>query len=118
MAVDYPSQFRLAIQQGKKREVARQFKNVEPLVGKMYTERFTDESPVIWDFDLIFPRFQAKMFDAWFKVTADEGDEEVNMPIKTENGLVTHTVRFFEIPQAREEGETWRYSCAVQSSSI
>lgn len=118
MAVDYPSQFRLAIQQGKKREVARQFKNVEPLVGKMYTERFTDESPVIWDFDLVFPRFQAKLFDAWFKVTADEGNEEVNMPIKTEGGLVTYTVRFFEIPQAREEGETWRYSCAVQASSI
>lgn len=118
MAVDYPSQFRLAIQQGKKREVAKQYNNVEPLVGKMYSQRLTDESPVIWDFDLVFSRFQAKLFDAWFKVTADEGNEDVNMPIKTETGLVTYTVKFFEIPQAREEGETWRYSCAVQASSI
>lgn len=118
MAVDYPSQFRLAIQQGKKREVAKTFINSEPLAGKMYTQRLTDEAPVIWDFDLIFPRFQAKLFDAWFKVTADEGNESVNMPIKTEQGLVVHEVRFIDIPQAREVGETWRYSCSVQAAEI
>lgn len=118
MAVDYPSQFRLAIQQGKKREVAKTFINSEPLAGKMYTQRLTDEAPVIWDFDLVFRQFEAKLFDAWFKVTADEGNESVNMPIKTEQGLVVHEVRFIDIPQAREVGETWRYSCSVQAAEI
>ena len=118
MAVDYPSQFRLAIQQGKKREVAKTFINSEPLAGKMYTQRLTDEAPVIWDFDLIFPRFQAKLFDAWFKFAADSGNEAVNMPIKTEQGLVVHEVRFIDIPQARETANIWRYSCSVQAAAI
>lgn len=118
MAVDYPSQFRLAIQQGKKREVAKTFINSEPLVGKMYTQKLTDESPVIWDFDLVFNKFDAKLFDAWLLVSADKGNEAINMPIKTEQGLVVHEVRFIDIPQAREVGETWRYSCSVQASKI
>ena len=118
MAVDYPSQFRLAIQQGKKREVAKTFINSEPLAGKMYTQRLTDEAPVIWDFDLVFMQFQAKLFDAWFKVVADSGNESVNMPIKTEQGLVVHEVRFIDIPQAREVANTWRYSCSVQAAKI
>ena len=118
MAVDYPSQFRLAIQQGKKREVAKTFINSEPLTGKMYTQRLTDEAPVIWDFDLVFMQFQAKLFDAWFKVVADSGNESVNMPIKTEQGIVVHEVRFIDIPQPREVGETWRYSCSVQAAKI
>ena len=118
MAVDYPSQFRLAIQSSKKREVAKTFINSEPLAGKMYTQRLTDEAPVIWDFDLVFMQFQAKLFDAWFKVVADSGNESVNMPIKTEQGIVVHEVRFIDIPQAREVGETWRYSCSVQAAKI
>ena len=118
MAVDYPSQFRLAIQQGKKREVAKTFINSKPLAGKMYTQRLTDEAPVIWDFDLIFPRFQAKLFDAWFKVAADSGNEAVNMPIKTEQGIVVHEVRFIDIPQPRETASVWRYSCSVQAAAI
>ena len=118
MAVDYPSQFRPAIQQGKKREVAKTFINSEPLAGKMYTQRLTDEAPVIWDFDLIFNAYDAKFFDAWFKVTADSGNEAVNMPIKTEQGLVLHEVRFIDIPQPRETAETWRYSCSVQAAAI
>lgn len=118
MAVDYPSQFRPAIQQGKKREVAKTFINSEPLTGKMYTQRLTDEAPVIWDFDLIFNAYDAKFFDAWFKVTADSGNEAVNMPIKTEQGLVVHEVRFIDIPQASETAETWKYSCSVQAAAI
>lgn len=118
MAVDYPSQFRPAIQQGKKREVAKQFINSAPLAGKMYAQRLTDESPVIWDFDLVFKQFDAKLFDAWFKVTADSGNNSVNMPIKTEQGLVLHEVRFIDIPQPREVADTWRYSCSVQAVEI
>lgn len=118
MAVDYPSRFRLAIQSGKKREVAKTFINSEPLAGKMYTQRLTDEAPVIWDFDLVFTQFDAKLFDAWFLVTADSGNEAVNMPIKTEQGLVVHEVRFIDIPQPREVADTWRYSCSVQASEI
>jgi hypothetical protein len=118
MAVDYPPQFRLAIQSGKKREVAKTFINSAPLAGKMYTQRLTDEAPVIWDFDLIFSQFQAKLFDAWFKLTADEGNEAVNMPIRTEQGLVTHEVRFIDIPQPTEVASTWRYSCSVQAAAI
>tara|TARA_R110002096_G_C14661646_1_gene728186 strand:+ start:13927 stop:14391 length:465 start_codon:yes stop_codon:yes gene_type:complete len=118
MAVDYPSQFRLAIQQGKKREVAKTFINSEPLAGKMYTQRLTDEAPVIWDFDLIFSQFQAKLFDAWFFVAADSGNEAVNMPIKTEQGIVIHEVRFIDIPQPRETASVWRYSCSVQAAAI
>ena len=118
MAVDYPSQFRLAIQSSKKREVAKTFINSEPLAGKMYTQRLTDEAPVIWDFDLVFMQFQAKLFDAWFKVVADSGNESVNMPIKTEQGIVTHEVRFIDIPQPREVGDTWRYSCSVQAAKV
>lgn len=118
MAVDYPSQFRLAIQSSKKREVAKTFINSAPLAGKMYTQRLTDESPVIWDFDLVFNQFDAKLFDAWFKVAVDSGNNSINMPIKTEQGLVVHEVRFIDIPQAREVAETWRYSCSVQAVEI
>ena len=59
-----------------------------------------------------------KLFDAWFFVTVDSGNEAVNMPIKTEQGIVVHEVRFIDIPQPREVANTWRYSCSVQAAAI
>ena len=40
------------------------------------------------------------------------------MPIKTEQGIVVHEVRFIDIPQPRETASVWRYSCSVQAAAI
>mgnify|MGYP000256483438 CR=1 FL=1 len=118
MAVDYPAHLRLAIQQGKKRTISKTFMNASPLNGVMYSQRLTDQAPVIWDLNLIFNSADAADFSDWFISDTDSGNEAINMPIKTEQGIVIHEVRFIDIPQAREVGETWRYSCSVQAAKV
>ncbi|WP_339892194.1 hypothetical protein [uncultured Alteromonas sp.] len=118
MAVDYPAHLRLAIQQGKKRTISKTFMNTSPLDGLMYSQRLTDQAPVIWDFNLIFNSADAADFSDWLLNDTDSGNEAVNMPIKTEQGIVIHEVRFIDIPQPREVGDTWRYSCSVQAAAI
>lgn len=118
MAVDYPTHLRLAIQQGKKRTIAKTFMNTSPLDGLMYSQRLTDQAPVIWDFNLIFNSADAADFNDWFINDADSGNEAINMPIKTEQGIVIHEVRFIDIPQAREVAGVWNYSCSVQAANL
>lgn len=118
MAVDYPAHLRLAIQQGKKRTISKTFMNTSPLDGVMYSQRLTDQAPVIWDFDLVFNAADAADAADWFLNDTDSGNEAVNMPIKTEQGLVVHEVRFIDIPQPTEVAGTWRYSCSVQAAEI
>lgn len=118
MAVDYPAHLRLAIQQGKKRTISKTFMNTGPLNGVMYSQRLTDQAPVIWDFNLIFNSADAADFSDWFLNDTDSGNEAINVPIKTEQGIVVHEVRFIDIPQPRETANIWRYSCSVQAAAI
>lgn len=117
--ISYPQVLRGAIQQGKQRNLAKTYINAEPLTGPFYIQKITDEAPVIWDFDLVFNEYDAQYFDAWFLLTTEQGTLPFNMPIRTEQGLVDHELKFVEIPNgARESGNTWSYSCTVQAREI
>lgn len=117
----YPSYLRYAIQQGKVRNVATQFISSQPLAGTPYFQQLTDESPVTWDFRLIFNEFDAQSFDAWFVVSTNNGNDYFTMPIRTEQGLVDHDVHFLPdgIPnRVSEDGDTFTYSCSVIARKI
>lgn len=117
----YPSYLRGAIQQGKVRNVAPQFISSQPLAGTPYFQQLTDESPVTWDFRLIFNTFDAMAFDAWFVSTVNNGNDYFDMPIRTEQGLVDHNVKFLPdgIPnRVTETGGVITYSCSVIARKI
>ena len=119
--MDYPSYLRGAIQQGKARNVATQFIGSQPLAGTPYFQPLTDESPVTWDFRLIFNTFDALAFDAWFVSGTNNGNDYFDMPIRTEQGLIVHNCHFLPdgIPnRVSEDGGVFTYSCSVIARAI
>jgi len=121
MAVEYPSSLRYAIQSGKSRTISNQFIGSQPLSGTPYFQKLTDETTVVWDFRLVFNQSDAEYFDAWFVASTESGNLWFEMPIRTEQGLITHECHFTEdgIPNSvSESGNTFTYSCSVIARSI
>ncbi len=121
--VNYPDGLRPAIQAGKKREIPAAFRATNPAVGPFYIENFTDDLPVIWDFNLKFTSFQAQVFFDWFLSPdfADKGRVSFNMPIRIEDGLVDHEVNFLPdgVPQLTSERSGIKtYAVSVMARAI
>lgn len=122
-AVSYPAGLRNAIKNGKKREIGSAFRMADPVGGPAFVERFTDDQPIIWDFQLVFNNFEALVFWSWFRDPdfADKGLAEFNFPISTEEGLVTHEVRFLAdgVPQLISETKnTKTYSATIRARAL
>lgn len=117
----YPAGLRGCIESGKSRTTQAGFIQSDPAAGPAYTEKYTKNPPVFWTFSLIFNRYQAQVFWAWFRSTVDGGALPFIFPIRTEQGVIDHEVRFTAdgTPQLVSERENvYTYSCTVMARKI
>jgi hypothetical protein len=122
-AISYPEGLRNAIKNGKKRQVGPSFRMADPAGGPAYVEHFTNDQPIIWDFQLTFNNFEALVFWSWFRSEdhCDNGLAEFDFPLDTEEDSVVHEVRFLAdgVPQLIEETQNSKtYKCAVRARAL
>lgn len=117
----YPEGLRGCIQAGKSRSQQAGFRQSDPAAGPAYTERYTLNPPVSWSFSLIFNRYQAQIFMAWFRSATKGGALPFIMPIRTEEALIDHEVRFTAsgVPQlVSETADIFTYQCTIVGRKI
>lgn len=117
----YPEGLRGCIQAGKSRSQQAGFRQSDPAAGPAYTERYTLNPPVSWSFQLIFNRYQAQVFWAWFRTTTQGGALPFIFPVRTEAGMTDHEVRFTAagVPQlVSERNEVWTYQCTILARKL
>lgn len=94
--VDYPATLRKAIQASKRRGQNAGYRESDPQAGPPFFERFSDDVPTTWRFQLRFTRQEAQYFWSWLKSPShgNNGRAWFNMPIATEFGLQEQEVHF------------------------
>lgn len=119
MPVAYPLDLRTVIRASKSREQPASFRMVEPRRGYGYAEKTGTDVPVFWTVAFRFTQAEAATFRAWFIYGIDRGANEFTLPIRTEFGLVTYTVRFLpeSLLSLREDGEVFEYSATIMARS-
>lgn len=120
MAVAYPLGLRTIVQANKRRSGPAAFREIAPRRGLGYAQTIGTEPPLVWDITLRFTRAEAATFWSWFENTISFGAEEFTMPIRTEFGVVTYTVRLLPdslLPVA-EVGELWEYTATILARSM
>lgn len=111
--IDYPSnlpQFVL----GKNREQEQTFRVNNVFAGSPFAEKITDDNPVQWSGEVFCKdALTARAFLAFVRQV--KNFQAFNMPILTENGMVTHEVRFLQEPKAPVQvtQTIWRYSFVI-----
>lgn len=117
MPVAYPLDLRTVIRASKSREQPATFRMVEPRRGYGYAEKSGTDVPVFWTVQFRFTQAEAATFRAWFIYGIDRGVNEWTLPIRTEFGLVTYTVRFLpdSLLPLREDGEVFEYSATIMA---
>lgn len=120
--VSYPANLRGAIQSTQQRGQEAGYRQSDPAAGPVYFERFSDNVPTIWRFDLRFYRRDAAFFWSWLKSEANNGAASFNMPLSTENdhlftnSPLSHNVHFTAggFPQlSSETRDVLTYRCEV-----
>lgn len=120
-SITFPAGLRGCIESTKQRSQPAGFRQSDPAAGPAYTERYTLNPPVSWSFQLIFNRNQAQIFMAWFRSTLQGGALPFMFPIRTEQGVIEHEVRFTAagVPQlTSERSQVWVYQCTIVGRKI
>jgi hypothetical protein len=78
----------------KTREQVASFTMAEPRRGYGYAQQVGTDTPVFWNISFRFTSEQAARFMLWFITVINSGADEFTIPIKTEFGVIPHTVRF------------------------
>lgn len=119
MPAAYPLDLRTIIRASKAREQPATFRMTEPRRGYGYVERTGTDVPLFWNVVFRFTQAEAATFRAWFIFGTDRGAEEFTLPIRTEFGLQTYTVRFLpdSLLPLRETGEVFEYSATIMARS-
>lgn len=117
MPVDYPLSLRTIIRAKKSRSQPATFSMSTPRRGYAYVEPIGTDVPVFWDVGFLFTPLEAAYFQLWFVNDIARGVDEFNLPIRTEFGLVTYTVRFLpdSLLQVRENGELFEYTATIMA---
>jgi len=121
MPVAYP--FHLdTVQANKSRTQPATFTITQPRSGPGYVQYLSTDTPVIWDVNFIFDRFDAQSFYAWYLHSSylNRGRNEFTMQIRTEFGLVEHTCQFLpdSLLDHGQTGEVHKYSAQIRSRGI
>lgn len=84
------------------------------------SETTGEDVPVYWDCTLKFDSVQAITFKGWFDATINHGRDPFVMPIKTEMGIIDHTVYIDPSVQvtARHDAGVWTYTMRLMSRSL
>ena len=119
MPISYPLDLRTVIRASKAREQPATFRMAEPRRGYGYAEAIGTDVPVFWSVTFRFTQAEAAIFRRWFVGGINRGVDEFLLPIRTEFGLQTYTVRF--LPEGllplREAGEIFEYSATIMARS-
>jgi hypothetical protein len=117
MAVDYPLNLRTFVRAQKSRSQPAAFSMSDPRRGYAYVQPTGTDVPVIWDVGFRFTTSEAQAFRLWFIFVLQRGLQEFNIPISTEFGVQTYTVRFLDanLLDLREDGASWVYSAKVMA---
>lgn len=117
--VDYPAQLRAMISQGQTRQATPSFVQSDPAGGTPYIQSVTDDTPVMYDFNLRFESFHASIFWSWFNNAAycNKGRNQFRMPVFVDGGYFIYQVCQFTpdgIPRLTSiDGDARTYSCSV-----
>ena len=118
-AISYPAtipDFKL----GKRRSQVQTYRTSQPFAGKLFIEKITDESPVLWDVSIACrTRGEARAFQAFLRTI--KGGQVFNKDILVEDGnAVTHEVRFIEEPLTPNQvsDNVWIYSGVIYATAL
>jgi len=121
MPVAYP--FHLdTVQANKSRTQPATFTITQPRSGPGYVKHRSVDTPVIWDVNFIFDRYDAQSFFVWFYHASylNRGRNEFTMQLRTEFGLIEHTCQF--LPESLldhgQTGEVHKYSAQIRAREI
>lgn len=118
MPIDYPSvlpDFKIS----KSRSQKQTFRTSQPFVGALYTEKVTDDIPVMWDVVIICRTSeQARQFQAFLREI--KGGQPFIKGIWTEEGIVDHEVKFIRMPNypVQKSPYVWEYSGTIYANKL
>lgn len=104
---------------GKRRTQQQTFRTSQPFNGPLFIEKITDESPVVWDVAILCSsRAQSVQFQTFLRIVKD--GQPFNKDILTEDGSVTHEVRFVDMPlQPTQVNDfVWEYRCTIYATAL
>lgn len=105
--ITYPSSlpdFRLS----KARTEQQGYRTTQPFAGPLFIEAVTDESPVTWQVKVTCRnQLESRSFKAF--VRSVKNGEAFNKDILTEEGHITHEVRFIDLPLTPRQIDTEKF---------
>jgi len=116
--INYPSNlpdFKL----GKTRSEVQKFGTSQPFAGSLYVEQITDDSPVTWGVEIICKnRLEARSVRAFIRMVSN--GQPFNKDIWTEEGFISHEVRFIEMPLTPQQitNNVWSYSGLIYATKL
>lgn len=115
MTIAYPLGLRTILRASKSRSQPAAFRMTAPRRGFAYVQATGTDTPVLWDIQFKFDKFDAIRFQLWFTQTLGRGLQEFTLPILTEFGLIEHIVRFTDanLLNLSESDGAWTYSAQV-----
>lgn len=104
---------------GKSRKERQTYATTEPLKGAYYTEKITDDTPVIWECEIKCHGVNQSRFFQQF-LESVKGGRTFIKSILTEYGHVPHEVSFVVEPrEPRQIGiNVWSYPCTIRASKL
>lgn len=112
MAVaQYPPNLPPPLRTGKSRQQVPSFRAIESYRGQVYVQPTGTTAPVIWDLTFRFDQLHAQIFCLWFETVIARGVDPFTMPIRVEEGLVTHELQFLPegLLDCTEDGPLFTY---------
>lgn len=118
-AREYPLGLRTVISATKSRRQPAAFAMDNPRRGLGFARAIGTETPLLWDVTFSFTQSEAAEFVMWFTYTIGKGVHSFRMPLLTEYGLISYSVRFLPgtLLDLREEGEVFTYSATLLARS-
>ena len=120
-ATEWPNNLRSVLRSTKQRNTDTSFISSGTELGIYSVERFTDDRSTRWTFNLGFSRYEAQVFEAWYKGSdyCDDGRNDFTIPIEDEFGLVDQTARFSGRPQlVQQQGNVFTYRCEIFTKTL
>ena len=111
----YPLHLRTIQRASKSRSQPASFRLAEPTRGYGYAQASGTDNPVAWDISFRFLADEAIVFWLWFTQVIEGGAVAFTMPIRTEDGTITHTCKLDpDTPmESTEDGQTWVYRARI-----
>lgn len=118
LTTDWPTGLPTFLRQSKRRRQEAAFKVSDWRMGYAHAEASGTDNPTIWDVEMRYTADQAALFMVWFRDVLDMGVLPFTVPIATEFGVVSHTVKFLpgSLLDCTEAGATFTYRAQIATS--